>query len=119
MRRSPRRRVTPRASSSEANGTAYFREVPSSSRSCDSVIPSGCRASSRAATRRRLIDCVRREPDAVALDHEATPHELAELAAIHIVGRGRSERLRREAPRGRDGRQADQPERRLVLARRR
>ena len=41
---------------------------------------------------RRLIDCVRREPDAVALDHEATPHELAELAAIHIVGRGRSER---------------------------
>ena len=42
MRRSPRRRVMPRASSSVSSGTAYLRVVPSASRNCDMVNPSGC-----------------------------------------------------------------------------
>ena len=86
MRRSPRRRVTPVASSSASNGTAYFREVPSSSRSCDTRDTP--RDAGRAAAPRRAppARCVRREPDTVALDHEPTPHELAQLAAVDTVG---------------------------------
>ena len=35
IRRSPRRRVMPRASSSSSSGTAYLRVVPAASRNCD------------------------------------------------------------------------------------
>ena len=41
-RRSPRRRVIPRASSSLTSGSAYLRETSSVSRSCETVKPSLC-----------------------------------------------------------------------------
>ena len=48
-RKSPRRRVMPRASSSLTSGSAYLRETPRSSRNWATVNPSGCAPSRRAA----------------------------------------------------------------------
>ena len=50
-RRSPRRRVTPLASSQATRGRAYFRVVPRASRMADTGTPSGEAASSAATMR--------------------------------------------------------------------
>ena len=56
MRRSSRRRVTPRASSSASSGSANLRLAPVRSRNWATVNPSGDSASSSAATRPAVVD---------------------------------------------------------------
>ena len=102
MRRSPRRRVTPRASSSLASGSAYLR------RRADGVAEVGHREAVRAARRgarrrrRRRRRWRRREPDAVALDDQPAAGELAQLGPVDAVRRqgARSRRLRATATNG-------------------
>ena len=89
MRRSPRRRVMPRASSSLTSGRACLRVTPAASRNSLTVNPSGRSASSRAASSAAAVDRVGVEPHAVALDEQPAADELAELGPVDAVGRRR------------------------------
>ena len=92
MRRSSRRRVTPRASSSAISGIAYLREVSRAARICDTVMPSGCWRSSAAVARAAAVDRFSREPDPVTFHDEAAAHELPKLSPVDRSWRRRRER---------------------------
>ena len=81
MRRSSRRRVIPRLSSSASRGTACLRVIPAASRNSPTVNPAG-RLASRAAAGGGGADGVGVEPQAVPLDQDAAPDQLAQLGPL-------------------------------------
>ena len=100
MRRSPRRRVTPRASSSLASGSACLRVVPMASRKLGHREAVGLRGEQRRRRRRRR----RRWPRARTRRRRARPPARGGPARAARPGRrrrGRGARSRR--PRGRRG----------------